>query len=88
MDSAVPPALGLSRLCDQELPVTQVLCELGHIRHQGAFHEKISLHGLEAYKRLSLKSGLKTMVHPQGGQVLCLHSSSSPCCGLPGHFAR
>lgn len=88
MDSAIPTAPDLSRLYDQELAVTQVLCVLGHIHHQGAFGEDVSLHGIEAYKRLSLKSGLKTMVHPQGGQVLCLHSSSSPYCGLPGHFAR
>ena len=88
MDSAIPPAPDLSILYDQELAVTQVLCVLRHIRHQEAFGEEASLHGLEAYKRLSLKSDLKTMVHPQGGQVLCLHSSSSPYCGLPGHFAR
>ena len=88
MDSAVPPAPDLSRLYDQELAATQVLCVLGRIHHQAAFGVDISLHSLEAYKRLSLKGGLKTMVHPQRGQVLCLHSSSSPYCGLPGHFAR
>lgn len=61
----VPPALDLSRLCDQELAVTKVRCVLGHVCHQGAFGGEVSLHGLDAYKRLSLKRGIKTMVHPR-----------------------
>lgn len=88
MDSAIPPAPDLSRLYDREPVVTQVLRVLGFIHKQGAFGEEVFLHDLGAYKRLNLKSGLKTMFHPQGGQVLCLHSSSSSCCGLPGHFSR
>lgn len=63
--TAIPPAPDLSRLHDQELAVTQVLCVLGHVCHPGAFGEEVSLYGLDAYKRPSLKRGLKTMVHPQ-----------------------
>lgn len=44
---------------------SQVWHVLGHVCHQGAFGGEVSLHTLDAYKRLSLKRGLKTVVHPQ-----------------------